>query len=177
MRKRNANYDNPMNGTRAAICRLGAARQVKGARMRVDSLGLITSTRLAVIPVDATLRTGALALSNTRIGLLVVCDENRRTAGVVSKSDIVRHLADVGVTDTSIANLMSRNVRSCRREDDLYATWQRMAGQNLQNMPVLSAELVPVGVLDIRDALKVLFEQEEYQEQLLINYVAGVGYQ
>ncbi len=72
---------------------------------------------------------------------------------------------------------MSRNVRSCRREDDLYATWQRMAGQNLQNMPVLSAELVPVGVLDIRDALKVLFEQEEYQEQLLINYVAGVGYQ
>ncbi len=145
--------------------------------MRVDSLGLITSTRLAVIPVDATLRTGALALSNTRIGLLVVCDENRRTAGVVSKSDIVRHLADVGVTDTSIANLMSRNVRSCRREDDLYATWQRMAGQNLQNMPVLSAELVPVGVLDIRDALKVLFEQEEYQEQLLINYVAGVGYQ
>ena len=64
-----------------------------------------------------------------------------------------------------------------RPEDDLYATWQRMAAQSLQNMPVLSAASTPLGVLDVRDALKVLFEQEEYQEQLLINYVAGVGYQ
>ena len=35
----------------------------------------------------------------------------------------------------------------------------------------------PLGVLDIRDALMVLFEQEEQQERLLINYIAGVGYQ
>jgi hypothetical protein len=34
-----------------------------------------------------------------------------------------------------------------------------------------------LGVLDIRDAFEVLFEQEEYQEGLLVNYVAGVGYQ
>ena len=52
-----------------------------------------------------------------------------------------------------------------------------MGAQNLQNMPVLSADSRPLGVLDIRDALKILFEQEEYQEHLLFNYVAGVGYQ
>jgi hypothetical protein len=52
-----------------------------------------------------------------------------------------------------------------------------MAARNLQNIPVLSADSKPLGALDIRDALKVLFEQEEYQEQLLSNYVAGVGYQ
>jgi hypothetical protein len=44
-------------------------------------------------------------------------------------------------------------------------------------MPVLGTDSKPLGVLDIRDALKVLFEQEEYQEQMLFNYVAGVGYQ
>lgn len=49
--------------------------------------------------------------------------------------------------------------------------------QRLQNMPVLGTDSKPLGVLDIRDALKVLFEQEEYQEQMLFNYVAGVGYQ
>jgi hypothetical protein len=52
-----------------------------------------------------------------------------------------------------------------------------MTAQSLQNMPVLSTASTPLDVLDVRDALKVLFEQEEYQEQLLINYVAGVGYQ
>jgi hypothetical protein len=44
-------------------------------------------------------------------------------------------------------------------------------------MPVLGTDSKSLGVLDIRDALKVLFEQEEYQEQMLFNYVAGVGYQ
>ena len=71
----------------------------------------------------------------------------------------------------------AQNVSSCRPKDDLYATWQRMAAQSLQNMPVLSTDSRPLGVLDIRDALMVLFEQEEQQERLLINYIAGVGYQ
>jgi hypothetical protein len=34
-----------------------------------------------------------------------------------------------------------------------------------------------IGILDIRDAMKALYEQEELQEQLLANYVAGIGYQ
>jgi CBS domain-containing protein len=133
--------------------------------------------RLALIAFDAPLRTAAVAFSNPHIGLLVVCDENRITAGVVSKSDIVRHLADRGVTDAPIVTLMTRNIHSCRSEDDLYATWQRMTARKLQSMPVLSTESNPLGVLDIRDVLEALFEQEEYQEQLLFNYVAGVGYQ
>lgn len=145
--------------------------------MLIETLRSATSARLVVIAIDATLRTAASAFSNPRIGLLVVCDENNRATGVVSKSDIVRHLTDVGVTEAPVANLMSRNIVWCRPEDDLYATWQRMTAQSLQNMPVLSTASTPLGVLDVRDALKVLFEQEEYQEQLLINYVAGVGYQ
>ena len=145
--------------------------------MLVEALRPMTSARLMVIAVDATLRTAASALSNPHIGILVVCDENRKAAGVVSKSDLVRHLSNVGVVEAPVAVLMSRNISSCRPEDDLYATWQSMSAQSLQNMPVLSTDSRPLGVLDIRDALKVLFEQEERQERLLINYIAGVGYQ
>jgi predicted transcriptional regulator len=145
--------------------------------MQIETLRALTSSRLMVITMDATLGAATLALSNRHIGLLIVCDENGRTTGVVSKSDIIRHLGDVGVTDAPIGNLMTRNIISCRPEDDLHGTWQRMAAQSLQNMPVLNAASTPLGVLDIRDALKVLFEQEEYQERLLLNYVSGVGYQ
>ena len=145
--------------------------------MRIETLGSETSARLSVIAIEATLRTAAFAFSNPRIGLVVVCDRSGRATGVVSKSDIIRHLRDVRVTDAPITDLMVRNVVSCHPEDDLYATWQKMTTQNLQNMPVLGAGLTPVGILDIRDALKALFEQEEYQERLLFNYVSGVGYQ
>ena len=145
--------------------------------MRIDTLHSRTSARLVVIDVDATVRTAASALSNPHIGLLVVCDENSRATGVVSKSDLVRHLAGAGVAEAPIGTLMSRNIISCRPDDDLYATWQGMAAQSLQNIPVLSSHSKPLGVLDIRDALEILFEQEEHEERLLINYIAGVGYQ
>ena len=145
--------------------------------MRIDTLRNVTMARLALVPIHATLRAAAFALSTPHVGLVVVCDESGRTAGVVSKSDLVRQLALGGDAEAPVAAQMSRDIVSCTPEDDLHTTWKVMAARSLQNIPVLSVDSKPLGVLDIRDALKVLFEQEEYQERLLSNYVAGVGYQ
>src|SRR6476659_7757380 len=103
--------------------------------MRVDALNAMILNRLAVITVDAPLRPAACVLSKPHVGLLVVFDVNRKAAGVVSKSDIVRHLTVVAVAEVPVATLMTREIVSCRAGDDLYATWQRMSAQNLQNMP------------------------------------------
>jgi len=145
--------------------------------MRVETLRHATAARLATIDAGATLRAAAVALSNPRIGIVIVCDENGAVAGVVSKSDLVRHLTHHGTGDAPVVAQMSRDVVSCRSDDDLHKTWEIMAARGLQNIPVIGDGSKPLGVLDIRDALKALFEQEEYQERLLFNYVVGVGYQ
>lgn len=145
--------------------------------MRIDHLGPMIAARLVVIAHDTPVRSAASALSTADIGLIVVCDDNGRAAGVVSKSDLIRHLATMGVAEAPVSILMSRNIVFCRPEDDLYTTWQRMTAQSLQNMPLLGADSRPLGVLDIRDALKALLDQEKYEERLLFNYVTGVGYQ
>jgi predicted transcriptional regulator len=75
-----------------------------------------------------------------------------------------------------VSALMSKSIVSCTPQDDLHVVWQTMATNSLQNMPVVDAGARPVGILDIRDAMKALFEGEEIQEQMLSNYVAGVGY-
>jgi signal-transduction protein with cAMP-binding, CBS, and nucleotidyltransferase domain len=129
------------------------------------------------IDAGATLQTAALALLRPGIGLLVACDKDGRAAGVISKSDLVRCLTWPSPTDVTATDLMSSPVVSCSPNDDLYDTWKMMAAQSLQNIPVLDQDLTPLGVLDIRDAMKTLFEQEAYQERLLVNYVAGIGYQ
>jgi predicted transcriptional regulator len=72
---------------------------------------------------------------------------------------------------------MSRKIISCDPADELQAAWQTMVDRRLQNMPVLGADLKPLGVLDIRDAMKVLYEQEQLQEHMLADYIAGIGYQ
>lgn len=145
--------------------------------MRIESLASTTAARLVVVRPDATVRIAAAALSRPGIGLVVICDEAGTAQGVVSKSDLVRHVADVGVADAPVVNCMSRPIAACAPGDDLYATWQWMQMRGRQNIPVLGADSVPLGILDIRDALRTLFQQEEYEEQLLSNYIAGVGYQ
>ena len=71
---------------------------------------------------------------------------------------------------------MSRNIIACAPDDEVYAVWQTMAQQRLQNVPILAMDSTPLGILDVRDAMKALFEQEQYQERMLSDYVAGLGY-
>jgi CBS domain-containing protein len=144
--------------------------------MVVERLGAAISARLVAVAADDTIRTAALAFSDRTIGLLVVCDREGRAMGVLSKSDLVRHLADDEPADTPLSRAMSRNIVYCTAADDLHDAWHVMSERRLQNMPVLGADSKPLGILDIRDALQALLEEEQYQEQVLINYISGVGY-
>jgi CBS domain-containing protein len=130
-----------------------------------------------VIDIGDELRSAALSLSKPAIGLVVVCHGSGEATGVLSKSDLVRHLANSGSAEAPVATLMSRSIVSCGPDDDVHSVWQIMAARGLKNVPVLGADSKPLGVLDIRDAMKALFEQEELQERLLADYIGGIGYQ
>jgi CBS domain-containing protein len=143
--------------------------------MRIDRLASAISARLVAVAPNDTIRTAAAALTTPDAGLLVVCDEAGRATGVLSKSDLVRHLAVAPSAQTPLAPLVSRNVVHCAPGDDLHETWQKMTAWRIQNMPVLAPDRTPLGVLDIRDALEELLKQEQYLEHLLADYVSGVG--
>lgn len=144
--------------------------------MRVADLNRMTLPRLAVVDADASLRTAALSLSRPGIGLVVVCRKDGQVAGVLSKSDLIRDLTRPYSTQSRVTAFMAREVISCHQEDEVSVVWREMASRGLQNVPVLDAAANPVGILDIRDVVKTLLEQEQYQEKLLANYIAGVGY-
>lgn len=145
--------------------------------MRVERLNSAISNRLAVIDAGASLRAAALSLSNPGTGLLVVSDGDGKAVGVLSKSDLIRHLTGSAPEQASVTTLMSRDIIACAPEDELQTAWETMLERRLQNLPVLAADGKPLGILDIRDAMRVLFEQEELQEHMLADYIAGIGYQ
>jgi CBS domain-containing protein len=165
--------DAPSRGT---FLRPWFGRRSDEGAMRIERLLHMTSARLVVVDANAMIRTAAASLSNRGIGLVVICNEDGKAAGVLSKSDLVRYLALPQALEPSVSTLMSQPFVSCAPEDDVHAVWQTMAERDLQNVPVLNADTKPIGVLDIRDAMKVLFEQEELQEHMLVDYIAGVGY-
>jgi CBS domain-containing protein len=144
--------------------------------MRIDTLIAKTLARLMVIDITASVRAAALSLSRPGIGLAVVCDGHGAAVGVLSKSDLVRYLTQRGPAEPSVTTLMTRTIRFCGPDDDVHAVWRTMVAQDLQNLPVLGVGSKPLGVLDIRDAMKALFEEEELQEHMLVSYIAGTGY-
>ena len=157
-------------------CPTGCEPDFQESIMLIDSLRAATSARLVAINVDDTLQTAALCLSRAGIGLILVCRESGEAGGVLTKSDLVRHLTRAGAADEPVAPLMSRPIVSCRPNDDVYSVWQIMTARKLQNVPVLGVDLKPLGVLDIRDAMAALLEQEQFEEHMLVDYITGIGY-
>jgi CBS domain-containing protein len=142
----------------------------------ISDLAQATNLRLKSLNEQSSVRVAADAFSDSRLGLIIVCDASDRAEGVVSKSDLVRHLARAGEVDMPITGVMSRSIIYGSQRDDVYDAWERMAAGKLQNLPVLGPDRKPVGMLDIRDALQAILEQEQRQEGQLINYIAGIGY-
>lgn len=145
--------------------------------MRIERLAPTVSSRLAVLDIGAPLKAAAVSLSNPGIGLVVVSDEDGKAVGVLSKSDLIRHLIDGDPEGVPVGALMSKKIISCTPDDEVHTVWETMVARRLQNMPVFAPDRKPLGILDIRDAMRALFEQEEFQERMLANYIAGIGYQ
>lgn len=144
--------------------------------MLVSNLRDATRARLRTLGGECSVREAAAAFSATHLGLLVVCTDAGEASGVVSKSDLVRHLARGSRNDAPLSEVMSRSVFSASESSDLRQTWQFMVRQQLQNLPLIDDGRRPIGMLDIRDALEAILRIEEQQENELINYIAGNGY-
>jgi predicted transcriptional regulator len=71
---------------------------------------------------------------------------------------------------------MTRQVLSCRLDDDLFSLWTEMKDRGLKNVPLLDNETRPLGIVTARAALQVLLKESEREEELLRDYVMGFGY-
>lgn len=149
---------------------------VQERAMLVRHMQSVTSSRLTTADLHTGLRAAALLFARQGVGLVVICDSDGHATGVLSKSDLVRHLATSKSNEASVTALMSKPIVACAPDDDLQSVWQMMTQRSLQNIPVLDGGAKPIGILDIRDALKALMEQEVIQEHMLADYIAGIGY-
>lgn len=71
---------------------------------------------------------------------------------------------------------MSRDVIYCRPPELLETAWKRMKEKGHAHIPVVDDDNRPLGTLNARDALQALLKETEYEEDLLRDYVMGIGY-
>lgn len=146
--------------------------------MLVEQLLAATRVRLVTIRDDAPLIEAARHLHGRETNLVVVCELDGVMVGVITKTDVVDQISRCqgGGCTVAASAVMTRDVTSCQPHVSLTDVWARMRKRGLKHIPVLDEDLRPIGVLDARQTVQALLEEVGSEEELLRDYVMGVGY-
>ena len=146
--------------------------------MPVDRIDALARSRLVTISADALLVDVAKLLSDTHISLVVVCNSHGTMVGVITKTNIVQQIGRSceSIGTTVAADVMIRNVTSCRPTDSLPDVLSMMEKSGFVHLPVVDENSKPSGVVNAGDALRALMADEKYEASLLRDYVMGIGY-
>jgi CBS domain-containing protein len=146
--------------------------------MNVESVLPAARARLVRISETSQLTEAAALFGSTRADLIVVCNVHDKMVGVVSKTDIVTRIGQCQghACTTIVASVMTRDVVCCGPNDRLQQVWNTMKEKEFVRIPVIDDDGCPLGTLHARDALQALLREAEYEEDLLRDYVMGIGY-
>ncbi|MES2253942.1 MAG: CBS domain-containing protein [Pseudomonadota bacterium] len=133
--------------------------------------------RLAVLDAGGSVRDAADLMAQPATDLVIVCRDGA-VVGVVTKTDIVVQISRNPGSDLSapVDTIMRRDVATCRSSDPLSDVLRAMKERGFHRIPVVDDQHSPVGIVYARDALQCLLEEVEIDDELLRDFITGVGY-
>jgi signal-transduction protein with cAMP-binding, CBS, and nucleotidyltransferase domain len=144
--------------------------------MLVEQLLTRACERLAVLDAAASIRQAADMMAEPHTDLVIVCRDGI-TIGVITKTDILMQIRRPGADlDGPVERAMARDVVTCRSCDSLADVWQTMKRRGFHRIPVIDDRQMPIGIVYARDALQCLLREIETDDELLRDFISGVGY-
>jgi CBS domain-containing protein len=130
------------------------------------------SADIATIVPGQKVSDAAKLLDQWRIGALVVVDDQRSLAGILSERDIVRGLSRHGsaVMDMQVGQLMTADVLTCAPEESIEDVMSTMTANRIRHLPVLEGGKL-AGIITIGDVVKARLEETALQVDSLREYV------
>jgi CBS domain-containing protein len=109
-----------------------------------------------------TLDTAAMIMWEKDCGCVPVVDENLRVIGVITDRDIcmAAYTQGISLKELQVSQAMSKQLFSCRLEDDLAAAERTMLQNHVRRLPVIDREGHLAGILSLND-----FAQEAETER------------
>lgn len=95
----------------------------------------------------------AKLMSENHIGSIPVCDQNQCICGIVTDRDILLRCVacDKDTNQTSVSEIMSCNVCTCKEEDDITNAQTQMSQNQIRRLPVCNSKNEVVGILTLGD--------------------------
>ena len=140
--------------------------------MKVSDILKDKGSHVVTATPDATVLDAVRALENSRVGVLVVADDQRHVIGTLSETDVVRGLGTVGprFLNLPIGSVMNYRPRTCRRDDDIRDVEVTITRERTRQLPVIDDDGVLVGIVSIGDVLKCRLDSTELELRVLRDY-------
>jgi len=131
-----------------------------------------TSSDVATTVAAQAVGDAAKLLDQRRIGALVVVDNQRALAGILSERDIVRGLSRHGpaVMEMRVGDLMTADVLTCSPDDTIDSIMGTMTSNRIRHLPVIDSGKL-AGIITIGDVVKAKLDETTMQVDSLREYV------
>jgi CBS domain-containing protein len=124
-------------------------------------------------PTDSVAAVAALLVAR-RVGAMVVLDQDREVAGIVSERDIVRIVAERGADGLPepIAGCMTKDVVFAEPSETVDELLERMTDRRIRHLPVcLEGRLI--GIISIGDLVKAKIAETVAEAEDLKAYISA----
>jgi CBS domain-containing protein len=111
-------------------------------------------------------------MAECRIGALLVMDKGTLT-GIITERDIVRSVANgKSCKDVRTKDVMTTNLIVSKSGDDLDYVMAVMIQNNIRHLPVVDEHGL-IGMLSMRDVVRVLVKNLKAENQYLKDFIGG----
>ncbi|MCP4389242.1 MAG: CBS domain-containing protein [Gammaproteobacteria bacterium] len=116
----------------------------------------------------------AVALTENKIGALLVEDDGGTIAGILSERDIVGGMGPHGADlhDVAVGELMTRNVIHCSPQDTVNEAMAMMTDRHIRHLPVFDNDEL-VGFISIGDLVKCRIMEVQSEAEAMRAYIAS----
>ncbi len=129
---------------------------------------------VVTVPSNTSIAAAAKMLAERKFGSLVVSEDGKRAAGIISERDIVRVIALQGasVLDDPVSKHMTTAVVTCAKQASADQVLNIMTERRFRHMPVVeSGELV--GLITLGDVVKSRLSELAMEKDALEGMIMG----
>ena len=141
--------------------------------MNVEHILAAKGRDVLTIAPDRTLADAARALTERKIGAVVVADAGRTVLGILSERDIVRAVARGGAAALGhpVSQYMTAKVVTCTGHSSINELMEVMTERKFRHVPIVENGRL-AGIISIGDVVKHRVAEIEAEHQALREYIA-----
>ena len=143
--------------------------------MQVDRILASKGREVRTIQPDATIGEAIGRLCAERVGALVVSEDGRRIAGIISDRGITWAIAErgAGVVKERVRTVMTERVITCREGDTVGRLMAVMTERRIRHIPVVDPAGALSGIISIGDVVKHRLGELEEEAGAMREYISG----